>query len=253
MTLVLILVLIWLGQGAETAPEAEREGTLAGAGGVRAGDGDPRASVGHPTDPDSSVPSPQKVLEIDFDERLMGSGIGAEWGQTVGEADGTAIAAYPTAVDRSARLEIIGDDRLVETCRPVETQMSALKQLHVDVLLSSPTVTAVVSLGAVPPGETSLRISLSTSGTAVTDGRTGLLAEGEGLDIGRWYRAEIAIESDGVVWRLMALEGAMVSVVETGVETDVLATGFAVCLAVSGEPEDAVYFDDLTITATQEP
>ena len=66
----------------------------------------------------------------------------------------------------------------------------------------------------------------------MTDGGTRLLAEGEGLDVGRWYRAEIAVEGQRSVWQLMALDGPVVSDLEKGIETDALDTGSEVCLAL---------------------
>ena len=80
MLLVILLVPVWFGRPAEP-PDAE--GVL---GGARGGDGSPRASLAAPANSEATASEPQAVHAINFDEVRMGSGIGAEWVQTAGDA-----------------------------------------------------------------------------------------------------------------------------------------------------------------------
>lgn len=160
------------------------------------------------------------------------------------------IAAFP----RDGPQRPIADcrrERLVEACLPIDTPMSSPSRLIVDLLLSTRTVTAPLSL-VIATVIRRCRVSLSSLGTGVTDGGTRRLADGEGLDFGSLNSAEIAGEADRIVWRLMALDEPTGTVFEASVDTDALETVAEICLAASGGPEDAVHFDNLTMIATAE-
>lgn len=189
------------------------------------------------------------VLAIDFDEVRMGSGIGADWRMIAGGVNAVAVAAFPTAVDRSARLETIAGDR-VETCLPLQPA-SHLTRLSVDVLLTEPTATAAVSV-TLASGSPVLDMSLGTSAITVTDGGRRVLAESDGLEAGGWYRAGIVWNGEQTIVRVTPVDGTPEAVYESPVEPHAVDTVGEVCLAASGESEDAVHFDDLTIATIEE-
>ncbi len=182
---------------------------------------------------------------IDFNDERMGSGIGREWSQTAGRADAVAVAAFPTAVDRSALL-LVREAGLVETCRSFEPSMSAVTRLSVEFLLSTVTTTAVISVG-VAPGQPGMIVSLGGAGTAMTEAGGRVVAEGKGLDPGAWYRAEVVVDGMTMLWRIIERGDPPDPVVKETAEIHALEAVGEVCLAVSGESQDAVHFDNLTI------
>jgi len=203
-----------------------------------------------PSDAERDVGSSEdSVLTVDFNEVRMGSGIGPEWRQTAGRENAVAVAAFPTAVNRSARLETLGGDQ-VETCQSLDPPISNLHLLSVDVLLPTDTATAVVSVG-VGPGRPALRIDLATSGSTLTDGDTHVLADGEGVKARSWYRVEIPVEGTTTLWRVTPLDGSLVPLLESEVGTRALDSVGEVCLAASGASQDAVHFDNLRMSPSE--
>ena len=244
----------WLG-----ATQPSREGTLGGtvAGPPSEGDNATATTIATPPlasvagDGQGGVRTPEDaVLVIDFDEVRMGSGIGAEWRQTAGEAAAVALAAFPTGVNRSARLGSIGGAG-AEACLSLPSTTLRVTRLIVDVLLPEEPVTAVVSVGDAT-GDLELRMGLSTSGSAVGDGTRGVLAEGDVLEAGAWYRAEIAADGQRMIWRVAALGGPSEPVFERAFDTGPLEAVGEVCMSVSNEAAGEVHFDNLTIVTNEE-
>ena len=94
-----------------------REGTLAG--NDSAGPSSVASPESAPADGEIAGGSPaEAALSVDFDAGRMGEGLGTGWVQTFGGPDAVAVAPFPTAVNRSARLESI-DVAGAEACRSI--------------------------------------------------------------------------------------------------------------------------------------
>lgn len=186
------------------------------------------------------------TLTLDFDRERMGRGLGPEWVQTAGGDDAVALAPFPNAVDRSARLqsaEVAG----AEACRPLPDLAARVTSLLVDVLVSDPNTTAAI-IGRDASGSPALQLSLASSASTLAVGDGAPSARADGLQVGAWVRSEIIARDDGTLWRLS--DGPSGTVTEQTITAHVLDDVERVCLAVSPSSLGAAHFDNLTITTT---
>ena len=245
VAVAMVIVPAWL-PGREGNDPA-REGTLAG-----------NDSAG-PSSVPSPAPSPgdgavatgalaEATLIVDFNDGRMGQGLGAEWVQTSGGADAVALAPFPNAVNRSARLQSI-DVAGAEACRSVAPSAVRINRLFVEVLLSEPSSTAVV-IARNASGSRELRVSLGAWDSTFTVDGASPLARGGGLPVGEWLGAEIIADDGQTLWRLDG--GSSGTVMEATIDVDALRAIDEVCLAVSTDSTGAAHFDNLTVVIPEE-
>ena len=229
------------------ANESAREGTLAGNDSVARS---PVASPAPSSDDREAVAGvpASASLTVDFDTVRMGEGLGAGWVQTSGGADAVALAPFPNAVNRSARLRSI-DLAGAEVCRPVALAPVRVNRMVVEVLLSEPSTTAVV-IARSASGSGELRVSLGASDSTLTVDGAGPLARGGGLPAGVWVRAEIVSDEGRTLWRLDG--GSSGTVLEETIDVDALAGIDEVCLAISTDSTGTAHFDNLTVVIPEE-
>jgi hypothetical protein len=203
------------------------------------------AAAGQEMSPSPTAPLPAASpasLELGFDTVRMGGGIGEGWIQS----DGAAVAAIPTAVDRSARLEVISDAHQ-ETCRVVDPPLADASRFSVEVILD-PLLPAVATIELRDPaGDPTLMLTLDPSRATLASGDGQVVAEAAGLTPGRWYGIEVVTEG-GAVWRMLALEDPPGPGVEVDVAMPAFAPVAAICLGAEGPPDSAVNYDDVAVT-----
>ena len=240
----MMIVPAWL--PGRDADESAREGTLAGNDSVASSPVTSPAPSADAGEVAAGVPAAS--LTVDFDTVRMGEGLGEEWVQTSGGADAVALAPFPNAVNRSARLRSI-DVGGAEVCRPVALAPVRVNRMIVEVLLSEPSTTAVV-IARSASGSGELRVSLGASDSTFTIDSAGPLARGGGLPAGEWVRAEIVSEDGRTLWRLDG--GSSGTVMEQTINVDALAGVDEICLAVSTDSTGAAHFDNLTVVIPKE-
>ena len=245
LVVMVVVVPAWLAGGAGNQPA--RDGTLAGNDAV--GPSSVASPGPSPGDGEVAAGAPREAtLTVDFDAGRMGQGLGTEWVQTSGGADAVALAPFPNAVNRSARLQSI-DVAGAEACRPVASIPVRVSRLFVEVLLSEPTTTAVV-IARNASGSGELRVTLGASENTFTVDGAIPLARGAGLPAGEWLGAEILAVSGQTLWRL---DGDSVgTLVEETIDVDALGAIDEVCLAVSTDSTGAAHFDNLTVVISEE-
>jgi hypothetical protein len=195
---------------------------------------------------ESDVATARVVLDVDFDDVPMGSGIGEAW--QVAGGDGTVdVDAIPTAVNRSARLETM-DGEAITACITLDPSIETLERLSVVVRLDGPSARASIQLIG-PTGEPPLEVSLAGPASVVVAGSRAR-AEGAGLVAEAWYAAEVVPEDDAGAAAVWAIDGADGPVLDRPLAIQGPIDASEVCLAVAGEPGDAANFDDLTITGS---
>lgn len=223
-----------------------REGTLAG------NELGPSPSVAAPQ-PGVAEPTPgamptEDILTVDFDRERMGQGLGMGWVQTAGGAGAVSLAPFPTAVNRSARLQNVGAAG-AEACRPVAEATVHVTGLAVDVVLEDETMTALV-IGRNAAGSPALLVSLGTSGSTFTGANGDVLARGSGLAAGEWVRTEITALGEQTRW--MADGELSGGIADRTMDVSALATVEQVCLAVTTNWAGTAHFDNLTIATVKE-
>jgi hypothetical protein len=221
-----------------------RQGTLAG------NQPGPPPSVAPPpvAEETAAATSPDAILMLDFDRERMGQGIGAGWVQTAGPAGSVALAPFPTAVNRSARLES-ADAAGAEACRAVGDASVRVIEMTVDVLLEDPDATAAL-IGRNAAGSPVLQVNLGTSGSTFAAGSEDRSARADGPRAGAWARTEVAAVGEQTLWRVTR-ETSGVAAAQT-VDVSSLADIEQVCLAASAGSNGAAYFDNLTIATVEE-
>lgn len=223
-----------------------REGTLAG--------NDPvvpssvASAAPAPGDGDAAASSPaEATLSLDFDAGRMGEGLGSGWVQTFGGPDAVAVAPFPTAVNRSARLESI-DGAGAEACRAIASRTVQLTRLTVDVFLAEPDTTAVV-IARDASGAAKLQMSLGTSDSTFSISPDAVASAG-GLPAGQWLRAEIAAQDGQTLWRVdhSSLDG----VIDETIDGEGLLVIHEVCLAAANDSTGPAHFDNLAVVILEE-
>ena len=235
---------LWLPAGDDGS--SPRQGTLAG------NEPRPTSSVATPEPnvaeaPPAATPV-DAIVTVDFDRERMGQGLGAGWVQTAGNADAVALVPFPTAVNRSARLEGV-DVAGAEACRPIADTTVRVSSLVVDVLVSDSRTTGVV-IGRNAAGSPAVQVSFGTSGSAFAVGARDPSARADGLPLGEWIRTEITALGDQTLWRVTRETSDAVA--ERTMDVSALADVEQVCLAVAANSIGAAYFDNLAIATVKE-
>jgi hypothetical protein len=192
------------------------------------------------------MPFPSSApLVFGFDTIRMGEGVGGGWLQAPGSDAAVAVAAFPTAVDRSARL-VVTDDVNIETCRLVDPPLAEASRFSLEVFLDSQMPAAAIVELRDPAGDQILTLNLAVSRARLSGQPGQIVTETTGLDPGRWYSVEVV--TDGTrAWLVVALEPPG-SVVETPLAPPVLGPVGEICLGAHGPPDSAVNFDNLALT-----
>lgn len=241
----LVIVPAWLPGRAGNQPA--REGTLAG--NDRAGPSSVAAPAAVPGDGEAAGGSPtEATLSVDFDAGRMGEGLGTGWVQTFGGPDAVAVAPFPTAVDRSARLESI-DVAGAEACRSIAPTTVRVTRLLVDVYLSEPDTTAVVSARDAS-GSAELHMSFGASGSTFTIDDADEVASAGGLPADQWLRAEISAQDGQTLWRVD--RGSPEGVIDGTIHVEGMTAIHEVCLAVATDSTGAAHFDNLAVVTAEE-
>jgi hypothetical protein len=222
--------------------DSPREGTLAG-------DGPAATSLitPSPMSGQAGVATEEEVLTFDFDDERMDLGIGAAW-RSVGGADAVALAGFPTAVNRSARLQNV-DGSGAEACQSVPTSRGRLTRLVADVIVSEEPARAAIIARWAGGGE--VRATLGTSESSMVIGGATVVAHERGLEIAEWYRVAIALDEARTLLRVEG-RGASVPFIERSIDINALAAVEEVCLAISNDSTGQVHFDNVTIAISQE-
>ncbi len=238
----MVLLPGWLDRS--DAGEPAREGTLAG----NESSGD---SVGSPppTSSPEGVAADQQVVTFSFDQERIDLGIGTEWRQSSGAADAVALAGFPTAVDRSARLENV-DGAGAETCRASSVPSARLTRLVADVFVAGEPATATLIVRRATGPD--LRVNLGTSESSVVIGGDTPIAHERALQIGQWYQVAIAVDDDRTLWRVGRLDIAWTSYLAGIIDIGALEGVDEVCLAISEDSAGHIHFDNVTIETTAE-
>ncbi|MBA2632965.1 MAG: hypothetical protein H0U86_08220 [Chloroflexi bacterium] len=245
----------WIGRLASFGEAAE--GVLVGApsaddGGEAPQTGmDPSQSVS--TAPAAATPtaatptaSPHSLL-IDFNDVPMGGGIGDGWVRSIGRDEAVEVAAYPTSVDRSARL-VVTDGAPVAICRSVRPTLTEVHRFSADLILDPEVpATGIIELNDAA-GETVLRLNLARARTRLSSGPSPL-GEAGGLNPGQWYHIDVLLDGEGGSrWRMAQLDGLPATSVEVPFEATLLASVGEICLGAEGPRGAAVNYDNLVIT-----
>ena len=221
-----------------------RRGTLAG------NEPGPPPSVAPPlvAEETATVTLPDAILTIDFDRGRMGQGLGEGWAQTGGPAGAVALAPYPNAVNRSARLES-ANGAGAEACRAVTEASARMTGLTVDVLLIGPDTSAAV-IGRTAAGSPALQMIVGTSGSAFAVGTDEPSARADGIAVGAWARTEISALDEGTLWRVTP--EASGAITEHTLGSSALSDVEQVCLAVLSGSSGVAHFDNLMIATVEE-
>lgn len=239
------VVLVFSWQQAPPLPSPAGEGVLAGIPDLRTASGAPARSA-----MPSAAPSAAAGRLIDFDELVMGGGIGSDWRQTAGLPGSIELAAYPTAIDRSVRMVAIAGGR-AEACLVATGLSTSSTAIAVDVRLAPGDAPASAELTVLAPDEAAaLRVVVEGESTAAEPGTTGVLTA-VGVEAGTWYRLEIRPGPDGP--RLeVAVREAGSQATDQAIEAPWPAELGGICLAVRGEPGAAINYDNVSIAAFPE-
>jgi hypothetical protein len=226
------------------------EGVLGGTPGAdHRASGSPLLAASAPT-LDSSTASvgpaaSPMAVGVNFDGVRMGEGIGKGWVQTSGEAGSVAVAALPTAVDRSARFVVVAGVK-PGACRDIQPPLPDLTRMSVDLVLDSEVpATAVVELRDTE-GNPIVSMTFGESRAVVLKGTSDVLVESDGLRPGSWYRVELVTGRAGA-WRIIPVESGLHAMEGTVALSGLSAVG-SMCLAADGRAQAAVNFDNIDIT-----
>ncbi len=193
--------------------------------------------------PAAPLASPSTLL-FDFDTVRMGNGIGDGWVQSKGSDSAVAVAAYPTAVDRSARL-LVTKDGSAETCRSLDPPMAEVQRVSVEVILDRkvPALATIELRDAA--GESLLTLNLGEAQAALSRSGGESVTMAEGLRPGGWYGIEVV--GDRGEWRVRPLDDPSGSGVEMPVEWSSLDAVGEICLGADGPLDSAVNYDNLVM------
>lgn len=158
-----------------------------------------------------------------------------------------AVAAFPTAVDRSARLAV-KDGAAPETCRSIEPTLANVHRLSLEVILDTKTpATATIELRDAV-GDSLLTFELAESHVVLSNGTGDLLSEFGGLEPGQWHSVEVGIDEASHFWRVAPLDPVLGPGVEAPFEWSFLGSVGGICLGANGLPNAAVHYDNLAVT-----
>ena len=172
----------------------------------------------------------------------MGSGLGPGWRDAGGGE--VSLAAFPTGVDRSAR--VVADGKTpARTCRAIG---AGARAVEVDVFLEPlvPLAARVVVNDAA--GGAVMTIELSRSRTVVSIGAE--VNEGAGVTPAKWLHVEMRSADGGVAWEVSERDGGSEPSAQgrtEGIATEGLTE---ICLEVEAIPGGTAYYDNLAVEWT---
>jgi len=181
----------------------------------------------------------QSLALFEFDARQMGSGLGAGWRDAGGGE--VSVAAFPTGVDRSARLVADGATPAI-TCRTFEAGALAIQ---VDVFLDPRVpVAARVELTNAAAGAR-VAIDLSEARTVVSI--AGEVVEAAGVQPGQWMHVELRSEDGGAAWQVNQ-RGVLLA--QGRSEGRALEDVTEICLGAEARAGGTAHYDNLAIRWT---
>ena len=198
-----------------------------------------QAEVGVPPPPSEAAASAQL---INFDAVRMGSGIGEGWaGSDGGEV---TLVAFPTGVDRSARL-VAREGQPTTTCRPIKR---GVRKIGFDLILDADIPAGAVVELRDRTSDPVLTLLVSETRTVVSIAER--VVERRGVKPARWYRIEVVDREPGVKWQLELRDGKAARPVEAVIDDVTLGNVSEICLKADGPDGGAVNYDNLAITTT---
>jgi hypothetical protein len=225
----------------EIREEGIAEGVLSGGPQEGAASSPSSAPAGAARPGVTASPTRNSDALFDFDGRQMGSGLGPGWREAGGGE--VVVAAFPTGVDRSARLVADGTAP-ARTCRTFD---AGARAVAVDVFLDPPApVAARLELADAADGPV-IAMDLSESRSVVSIASD--VVEGAGVQLANWIHVEMRSEDGGVAWEVTQENGPGPSLQgrSEGRTTEVLTK---ICLGVEASAGGAAHYDNLAIIWT---
>jgi hypothetical protein len=217
------------------------EGVLSGGPQEGAGSSPSSAPAG-PRPGVTAPPTLNSVAVFDFDGRQMDSGLGPGW-RDAGGGD-VVLAAFPTGVDRSARLVADGTTP-VETCRSFD---AGARVVAVDVFLD-PLVPVVARVELTDnAGSPIIAIDLSESRTVVS--APADVVEEAGLQLATWTHVEMRSEDGGTAWEITQEDDGAGPSVQGRTEGRTTEALKEICLGVEATEGGEAHYDNVTIQWT---
>jgi hypothetical protein len=201
-------------------------------------------SAGGAAPPAASTPSPagDSVALFDFDGRQMGSGLGPGWRDAGGGE--VNLAAFPTGVDRSARLVADGTTP-TKACRTLD---AGARAVEIDVFLDPPVpVAGRVELTDAADGPV-IAIELSESRTLVSTAAD--VVEAAGVQLATWVHVEVRWDDGGMAWEVTQEANASGPPVHGRSEARTTEGFTEICLGVEAAEGGAAHYDNLAIQWT---
>ena len=189
---------------------------------------------------ESTSPAPSTV-DHQFDDLAMGAALDAKWSVS-GSQDNVAVAAYPTAIDRSLQMRGGQDD--LQLCR-MGASGSAASSVAVDFLFDL----------AVPPNTRLLHLGVDTGDVElVTTEESTLVLNVPGQSIGlsqvepmTWYRVMLQTEGGVLLVSLSDPESGAV-IARGSVDYGLELSAETVCFELPAGAAGDLYVDHLSIT-----
>jgi hypothetical protein len=198
------------------------------------------ASAASPAGPASAAS--RSLTEEDFDLLRMGSGPGDGW-SVVGPAGSVAVAAQPTAVDRSIRLR--SSAKSVQACRAVPGPDTAMA-IDVDMLVDAVPSTGAAALTLRQAGRSQFEARLGSGGTMqIAGGGAPVTAVGSVMPY-TWYRLSVRYLAGAAIIHVGPREGlATVQSVHLPAEA---SGGFdSACFGVPAGAVASLYVDNVAL------
>ena len=242
---IVILAQGWLGQLSFSGAR-DGEGVLGGVPTGGSADEVTNIDRTHAASPSPAAPlASPSTLRFDFDTVRMGNGIGEGWVRSNGSEVGVAVAAYPTAVDRSVRL-VVTENGSPETCRTVNPPMAEVRRFSVEVILDPKVPAGAMIELRDAAGEPLLTLDLGEAQVVLSRNGGESVTMAEGLRPGGWYGIEVV--GDRVAkWRVRPLDDPSGSGVEMPVEWSSLDAVGEICLGADGPLDSALNYNNLVM------
>jgi hypothetical protein len=190
----------------------------------------------------TASPTLSSVAVFDFDGRQMGSGLGPGWREAGG--GNVILAAFPTGVDRSARLVADGTTPL-ETCRSFD---AGVRVVAIDVFLD-PLIPVAARVELTDPADSPIiAIDLSESRTVVSTPAD--VVEEAGLQLATWTHVEMRSENGGMAWKVTQEENGAGPSVQGRTEGRTTEGLTEICLGIEASKGGGAHYDNLTIQWT---
>jgi hypothetical protein len=214
---------------------------------TRGSDGLPTGAVSDATPPpNSSGASPataasRSLSEEDFDLLRMGSKPGEGW-SVVGPAGSVAVAALPTAVDRSIRLR--SGAKPVQACRTLPGPDTAMA-IDVDLLVDAAPTTGTAALILRHAGHSQLEARLGSGGT-VQIAAGGKPVAGGAVAPYTWYRLSVRYLGGAAVIHVGPREG-LATVLQVDLPAEASGGFDSACFGVPAGAAASLYVDNVAL------